>query len=78
MMLGGKITQYHEIVQGFAQGCTLPPILFELTIYDLILGIEAAKQAVSMAEDMLSGLMFADDSVGISARKHDIRIAFRG
>ena len=53
MMLGGEISKYDEILQGFAQGRTLSPILFEVTIHDLILGIEATKQGVNMGEDMV-------------------------
>ena len=32
----------------------------------MITAVEAAKQAVTMGEDTVSGLMFADDFVGIS------------
>ena len=32
----------------------------------MIIAVEAAKQGVTMGEDTMSGLMFADDFVGIS------------
>ena len=32
----------------------------------MIVAVEAAKQGVTMGEDTVSGLMFADDFVGIS------------
>ena len=35
-------------------------------INDLILAIESAQQVVKVGDDMVSGLMFADDFVGIS------------
>ena len=35
-------------------------------INDMIVAVEAAKQGVMVGEDAVSGLMFADDFVGIS------------
>ena len=64
MMLDGGISKYFDILRGVAQGCTLSPTLFKVFIDDLI--IEAAKQGVKVGEDMVSGLMFTDDFVGIS------------
>ena len=66
-MLDGKIFnyQYVDILQGFAQGCT-PPNIFKIYINDVIVAVETAKQGVTVGEDTVSGLMFADDFVGIS------------
>ena len=58
--------KYFDILQGVAQGCTLSPTLFKTFIDDLIIAVRAAKQGVKVGEDMVSGLMFADDFVGIS------------
>ena len=66
VMLDGEISDYVDIVQGIAQGCTLSPDLFKVYIDDVIVAVEAAKQGVTMGEDTVSGLMFADDFVGIS------------
>ena len=66
MMLDGEISKSADILQGVAQGCTLSPTLFKIFIDDLIIAVEAAKQRVKVGEDMVSGLMLADDSVGIS------------
>ena len=66
MMLDGEISKYFDILQGVAQGCTLSPTLFKVFINDLILAIESAQQGVKVGDDMVSGLMFADDFVGIS------------
>ena len=55
-----------DILLGVAQGCTLSPTLFKIFIDGLIIAIEAAKQGVKVGADMVSGLMFADDFVGIS------------
>ena len=65
-MLDGEISKYVDILEGVAQGCTLSPNLFKVYINDMIVAVEAAKQGVTMREDTVSGLMFADDFVGIS------------
>ena len=65
MMLDGEISKYVDSLQGVAQGCTLSPNLFKVFISDMIVAVEAAKQGVTMGEDTVSGLMFADDFVGI-------------
>ena len=44
----------------------MSPTLFKVFINDLILAIESAQQRVKVGDDMVSGLMFADDLVGIS------------
>lgn len=44
------------------------PTLFKMFKNDLILAIEAAKQRVKVGEDTLSGLIIADDFVGISVK----------
>ena len=67
VMLDGEISKYVDILQGVAQGCTSSPNLFRVYINDMILivAVEAAKQGVTVGEDTMSGLMFADDFVGI-------------
>ena len=40
--------------------------LFKICINDLIAAVEAAKQAATVGEDTVSGLVLADDFVGIS------------
>ena len=46
----------------------MSPNLFKVHINDIILvvAVAAAKQGVMTGKDMVSGLMFADDFVGIS------------
>ena len=36
-----------------------------LSINDMIVAIEVAKQGVTVGQDTVSGLMFADDFVGV-------------
>ena len=40
--------------------------MFKVFINDMIKAVEAAKQEVKVGEDMVSGLMFADDFVGLA------------
>ena len=65
-MLDGGISNYVYILQGVAQGCTPSPNLFKVYINDMIVAVEAARQGVTVGGDAVSGLMVADDSVGIS------------
>ena len=61
---------YVDILQGVAQGYTLSPNIFNICINDLILivliAVEAANQEVTVGEDTVSGLVFADDLMGMS------------
>ena len=63
-MLDEKISNYVDILQRVAQECTLSPNLFNGYNNDMI--VEAAKQGVTMREDTVPGLTFADDFVRIS------------
>ena len=66
VMLDGEISKYVGTLEGVAQGCMLSHNLFKICINDLIVADEAANQAITVGEDMVSGLMFADEFVGIS------------
>ena len=49
-----------------AQRCTLSSNLPKIYIDDLIVAVEAAKLGVTVGEDTVPGLMFADVFVGVS------------
>ena len=66
VMLDGEISKYVDILRGVAQGYTLSLNLFEVNSDDMIVAAEATKQGVTMGEDTVSGLMFANDFVLIS------------
>ena len=66
VMLDGEISKYVDILQGVAQGCTMSPTLFKIYINDLIRAVEAVRQGVQVGGKSVSGLMFADDFVGVS------------
>ena len=64
--LDGEISNYGDVSQGVAQGCTISPNLFKVYINDMVVAVEATKQGVTVGEDTVPGLMLADDFVGIS------------
>ena len=65
VMLDGEISKCVDILQGVAQGCALSPNLFKVHINDMVLmvAVDVAKQGVTVGEDTVSGLRFADDFV---------------
>ena len=65
---GREISKYVDIVPGVPQACTLSPNTFKIctATNDLTIAVAAAKQKVTVGEDTVSGLMFADDFVGNS------------
>ena len=77
VMLDGETSQYVDILQGVALGCTLSPNLFKIYINNLIVAVGAARQGVMVGEDTVSGLMFADDFVGYQKHPKDCRNYWR-
>ena len=73
VMPDGVISKCVDILRGVAQQCTLSPNLFKVYIHDMIVAVEAAKQGVTIGEDTVSGLRFADDFVGISESPDGLR-----
>ena len=72
-----EISKYVDILQGAAQGCTLSPNQSKVYINDIIVAVEGAKQGVTMGEDAISGLMLADDFVGISETPEGLQNRWR-
>ena len=66
VMLDGEISKCVDILQGVAQGCTLSLNAFKVYMNDMIVAVEAAKRRVTVGEDTVSELMFADDFAEIS------------
>ena len=73
VILDGEISKYVDILQGVAQGCTLSPNLFKVYVNEMVVAVEAAKQEVTTGEDTVSGLIFADDFVGISETRKGLQ-----
>ena len=61
-----ELSKFFNIDRGVPQGCTLPPTLFQVFINDLLKVVEAVGQGVVVGETSVSGMLFADDFVGMS------------
>ena len=62
-----SLLNFFSINQGVAQGCTLSPTLFLIYINGLLNEIEKCPElGVKFFQNKLSGLLFADDFVGIT------------
>ena len=67
IFLEGKCSDFFPVNQGVAQGCTLSPTLFLIYINGLLNEIEKCPElGAKFSENKMSGLLFADDFVGIA------------
>ena len=66
VMRDREISKCADVLRGVVQGCTLSLSAFKVYVNDMIVAVEAARQRVTVGEDTVSELMFADDFVGIS------------
>ena len=67
VMLDGEISQYVDIFfKELHRDVRYDVNLWKVNINDLTEAVEAAKQGVTAGKYTVSGLMFADDLVGIS------------
>ena len=73
MMLGGGKSKYFDISGEVAQGRTFSPALFNVFINDLRRTIQVEKEGVKVRENVIPGLMFAGDFVGISKTPNNYR-----
>ena len=63
-----------RLEQGVAQGCSLSPILFSVSINDLLKVVEQAKLGVQLSSGKkIGGMLFADDFVGVSDSKESLQ-----
>ena len=67
VLLEGEISEPFNIGQGVAQGCSMSPILFSISINQLLDKVEKAGTGITVKKDVkVGGLMFADDFIGLT------------
>ena len=73
-MLDREISKYVDILQRVARGCTLSPNLFKVNINDImVVAKQQSKESRYREDTAVSGLMFADDFVGISEMPEELQ-----
>ena len=74
VLLDGEKSEGFNVEQGVAQGCSLSPILFSVFINDLLKEVEEAELGIQLnSGNRISGLLFADDFVGVSDSKENLQ-----
>ena len=72
--LEGRSSKFFSINQGVAQGCTLSPTLFLIYINGLLNEIEKCPElGVEFSKNKMSGVLFADDFVGIAETRQALQ-----
>ena len=69
--LDGIKSEFFNITQGVAQGCTLSPTLFLIFVDSLMKEIESKFSSLSSLQ--LNGLLFVGDFVGLSDSKQGLQ-----
>ena len=73
VFLDGERSEAFNVEQGVAQGCSLSPILFSVFINDLLKEVEQVEVGLQLSTgNRISGLLFADDFVGVSDSKENL------
>ena len=74
VLLEGEKSDTFSLEQGVAQGCSLSPILFSVSINDLLIEVEKAGLGVQLNNGKsIGGLLFADDFVGMSDSSENLQ-----
>ena len=71
--INGSLTDWFPVDIGVKQGCILSPILFAMYINDLTLAIKALDKGVSIDQEKISILLYADDIVLISDTEEELQ-----
>lgn len=66
-------TDWFDVKSGLRQGCSLSPLLFNLYINDLALNINALGKGITLNDEKISLLMYADDIVLLAENECDLQ-----
>ena len=74
VLLEGEKSSTFSVEQGVAQGCSLSPTLFSVFISDLLEEIDIPQIGIQLKSgNKVSGLLFADDFVGITESSENLQ-----
>lgn len=71
--VNGHYTDWFDVKCGLRQGCSLSPLLFHLYINDLAIAIKTAGKGISIENELLCILLYADDIVLIAENEEDLQ-----
>lgn len=72
--INGLYTDYFNIQSGVKQGCLLSPVLFNLYINDLCQEMKTLNKGVTINNEVVNILLYADDAVLIAESESDLQI----
>ena len=71
--VNGKLSEWFPVTNGLKQGCLLSPLLFNLYINDLVLKIKSSCNGITIGDENVCLLMYADDLVLLARNERDLQ-----
>ena len=71
--INGHCTDWFENTCGLRQGCSLSPLLFNMSIDDLVGKIKATGKGIQIDDDLLCILLYANDIVLMADNESDLQ-----
>ncbi len=70
--LNGMYSSWFDVKRGLKQGCVLSPILFNLFINDVLETLNATGYGVSIDDDIIAALAYADDIILMAESEEEL------